>query len=633
MSFLSPLFLFGALAAAIPIVLHLLRRETEARVRFSAVKLLKHAPVEAASRQRLREWLLLALRVAALLLLALAFARPFVVSGAAGGSTGITVVALDTSLSLSAPGQFARAQRLARDAVDQAPAGDAVGVVTFADTARVAAAPGAERAIALAAIDQASAGFGATDYRAALNAAAAVPDGARLTIVVVTDLQESGWDAGDRVALPESARVEIADVGEPPPNLAVTGVRVDGDRIIGMIHGTGGAARDARVRLVVDGKGAGEAAVTIEPGRSVEVAFGGARGTEATVSVEDAGGIMGDNARYVVLNYAGRPSVLVVTSGGDPSRDAFYVEQALVAEGADGADYSVAGVGASQLSSLSPGSPGDNGRLDEQAAVVLLSTRGLERRGRDRLAAYLGRGGGVLAAAGDDVDGAVLADLLGGPSILSLGAVVGGESEGGARTLAPSDARHPVFQPFGAGGASLGLVRFQRFVTMGGTGCQTLARFTSGEPALVDCAAGEGRALVFASDLGNRWNDFPLHATFVPFLHEAVRYVSGTRPRRGEYLVGDVPEGVPSKPGMASVSDAAGTPRAIAVNVDPSEADIRRLSAGEFQAAVTRLQDASRSAGPVQAQQQEDRQHVWRYVLALMAATLVVESVVARRTA
>ena len=80
MSFLSPLFLFGALAAAIPIVLHLLRRETEARVKFSAVKLLKHAPVEAASRQRLREWLLLALRVAALLLLALAFARPFVVS-------------------------------------------------------------------------------------------------------------------------------------------------------------------------------------------------------------------------------------------------------------------------------------------------------------------------------------------------------------------------------------------------------------------------------------------------------------------------------------------------------------------------------------------------------------------------
>ena len=82
MSFLSPLFLAGALAAAVPIVLHLLKREPEARVKFSAVKLLRSAPVEHASRRHLRELLLLALRVAALLLLALAFARPFLTSGA-----------------------------------------------------------------------------------------------------------------------------------------------------------------------------------------------------------------------------------------------------------------------------------------------------------------------------------------------------------------------------------------------------------------------------------------------------------------------------------------------------------------------------------------------------------------------
>ena len=39
MSFLAPLFLLGASAAAIPIVLHLLKREPEARVRFAAVSL------------------------------------------------------------------------------------------------------------------------------------------------------------------------------------------------------------------------------------------------------------------------------------------------------------------------------------------------------------------------------------------------------------------------------------------------------------------------------------------------------------------------------------------------------------------------------------------------------------------
>ena len=98
------------------------------------------------------------------------------------------------------------------------------------------------------------------------------------------------------------------------------------------------------------------------------------------------------------------------------------------------------------------------------------------------------------------------------------------------RMLAPADVRHPIFQPFGANAATLGpraVFRISR--ASAAVTCQTLASFTSGEPAVLDCAAGEGRAIVLASDLNNRWNDFPLHPTFVPFVHEAVRYVSGGR--------------------------------------------------------------------------------------------------------
>src|SRR3954468_13943907 len=114
LSFLSPLFLFGALAAAVPLVLHLLKREPEVRVKFAAVALLKAGAVEHTRHRRLRDLLLLALRVAALIILSLAFARPFLAS-AGGQSSSITVVALDTSLSLSAPGQFDRAKQLVRE--------------------------------------------------------------------------------------------------------------------------------------------------------------------------------------------------------------------------------------------------------------------------------------------------------------------------------------------------------------------------------------------------------------------------------------------------------------------------------------------------------------------------------------
>jgi len=165
MAFLSPLFLLGALAAAVPVVLHLLKREPETRVRFSAVHLLRRAPVEQSSRRRLRELLLLALRVAALLLLAFAFARPFLTSSlAASGAT--TVVALDTSLSMSAPGQFDKARTLAKQAIDRADGGSLVAVVTFGDGAQVASQPSGDRATATAAIDAAQPGPGATRFPA-----------------------------------------------------------------------------------------------------------------------------------------------------------------------------------------------------------------------------------------------------------------------------------------------------------------------------------------------------------------------------------------------------------------------------------------------------------------------------------
>ena len=112
-SFLSPLFLIGALAAAVPILLHLFHRKTDVVIDFPAVSLLTKAPVQHHRRRQLRELILLVLRVAALVLLAVSFARPYVAGAAAPASAPVTVVALDTSMSLSAPGQFAQAQRAA----------------------------------------------------------------------------------------------------------------------------------------------------------------------------------------------------------------------------------------------------------------------------------------------------------------------------------------------------------------------------------------------------------------------------------------------------------------------------------------------------------------------------------------
>jgi len=629
LSFLSPLFLAGAATVAVPLILHLLKREPEERVKFAVVRLLKEAPVEHTEKRHLRELLLLALRVAALVLLALAFARPFFATGAAVASSAATVVALDTSYSLSAPGRFEHAKQLAKDALAAAPAGDLVGVVTFADQAEIAAKTAADRVLAAAAIDQAAPGFGATRYRAALSAASQALGGRHGTIVVVTDLQENGWDAGDRASVPEGTTITVADVGALPPNLAVTAVRPLADRLVATVHNGGPRPRDARVHLTIDARPPLDAVVSLGPNQSADATFAGApRGVSATVAVDDPAGIQADNVRYAVLGGTGRPSVLVVTGSGDVAREAYYVQHALAAGTPATAAFQVASVGSAQLAGWS------DDRLAAHAAVLLLSTRGLEHRGREVLASYARGGGGVLVAAGPDIDGDVVSDVLGSGSTLRIVTVNG--TRPATRTLAPADVRHPVFQPFAGNSGTLGLVKFQNAARISGNACQTLARFTSGDTALIECPAGDGHALVLASDLDNRWNDFPLHATFVPFLHEVVRYLASARAHASDYLVGDAPAGVKKTPGFASWSDPArpGTAaRRIAVNVDPRETDPARLSIDDFQSAVTRLKEAGKPEARVEAREQEDNQHLWQYALALMAIMLTVEAVVASRTA
>jgi hypothetical protein len=628
LSFLSPLFLAGAAAAAIPVILHLLKREPEARVQFAAVKLLKNAPVEHTQRRHLRELILLALRIATLILLALAFARPFFASGAAATSTGVTVVALDTSYSMSAPGRFERARQLAKDAIARAPASDLVAVVTFDDDAQIAMKPGTDRVLAASAIDEAAAGFGATRYRAALSAAGQSLAGRRGTIVVVTDLQENGWDAGDRASVPEGTRIDVADVGAAPSNLAVTAVRPLADRIVATVHNGGDSPREARVHLAIDGRAAGDAVVPLGPNQSGEATFAGPpRGAAAVVRVEDPGGIAADNVRYALVGGLTRPSVLVVTGAGDMTREAFYVQHALAAGAPGNAAFQVTGVSGAQLSSWS------DDRVAPHAAVFLLSTRGLERRGRELLSAYARTGGGLLIAAGAEVDGDIVADVLGTGSTLRIVTVE--NAKPAARALAPADVRHPIFQAFSGNATTLGLVRFARASRIAGSGCQTLARFTTGDAAFLECPAGEGRALVLAADLDNKWSDFPLHATFVPFLHEIVGYLASARAHASDYVIADAPAGVKKEPGIATIAVATqgAATRQIAVNVDPRESDPSRISIDEFKSAVTQMKEAAGAEARVEARQQEDRQHLWQYAVALMVVLLAAEGLLAARTA
>ncbi|RMF78931.1 MAG: hypothetical protein D6744_09615, partial [Planctomycetota bacterium] len=101
----NPAALGGLALVALPIIIHLLSRRQFRRVPWGAMVFLLQAERENRRRTRFEQWLLLALRCAAMLLLALLIARPFVQPGAVAallgsGGGGQRIILIDDSASL-----------------------------------------------------------------------------------------------------------------------------------------------------------------------------------------------------------------------------------------------------------------------------------------------------------------------------------------------------------------------------------------------------------------------------------------------------------------------------------------------------------------------------------------------------
>lgn len=629
MQFLYPLFLVGLAAIAVPIALHLFRRRTDVVVEFPAVRLLQKAPIEQQRRRRLRELILLALRVSALALLALAFARPYFPAAAASAPVPVTVVALDISLSMSSPGQLDRARQAARREIDAAPATHSVALVTFADAAMLVVPPTTDRGGVMAAVDQARPGAGGTRYRTALARAAEAIASGQGRIVVVTDLQQAGWEASDEGAVPDGIELRVAEVPAPAGNLALTTLRRDGNVLVAGVHNFGPRSVRATVRVRAHAPEAtrrdiATASVDVGPQAAADVRFAQTLPGRGAVEVEidDRDGYQGDNTRYLVLDPPSALPVLIVTAEPPASSDAgLYVERALsVAD--DGRAFAPRVVDGRTLSALA--AP----EFETTAAVVLLGTSTLDRLGRERIATFLAGGGRVLLTLGPDVDLATLTDTVGVP--------IGVEGEpsapsGPAVTLVAADTRHPIFRPFASQAGALtdvAVQRYRRLTADGAANSQTsvLARFSGGSSALIEQPVGKGRLLVFASDLDNRWNRFPLNPAFVPWAIETTRYLTQGRERPQSFTLPNVPSGIPPGAGVHQAGEVM-----VAVNPDVRESNPARSTPDEFLESVTRSTEVTATRAAVVAREQEERQRWWQFGLLAMFVALAGEGLVGRR--
>ncbi len=122
MQFLYPTFLFALFTLAIPIILHLFYFRRFKRVYFTNVRFLREVKEETSARSRLRNLLVLLMRLLTLLFLVLAFAQPFIPQDTEvkQGRKGVSIF-MDNSFSMTAMSQNAplleRARQRAREIV------------------------------------------------------------------------------------------------------------------------------------------------------------------------------------------------------------------------------------------------------------------------------------------------------------------------------------------------------------------------------------------------------------------------------------------------------------------------------------------------------------------------------------
>jgi hypothetical protein len=669
MSFFNPWFLVGIAAVAVPIVVHLVRREHAKRVPFPSLMFLRRIPQKSVRRRRLRHLLLLALRCLALLLLALAFARPFIPSDAvsSSGAGRSLVILLDTSYSMQYGNRFRQAQERARSLITDAGPKDRVALMAFSEGYEIVRPLSLDRDAILADLAGLQPTLHATNYVQALRGAASVLSGAadqEKTVALISDFQATGWNRpNDSVTL--NAQLMPVDVADgDSPNVACVEVSVEpvvytskyDGKLLAKLTNFSNQSQSVRVRFKLNDRLVEEKAIGLGAWASQPVEFAGFNlldgSNRATIEIEDDP-LPLDNHFFFTIEKTERQAVLGLESAPGGS---FYLQQALAVSQNNPYALTLQPAGRMALSDL------------EKARVVILNdvTR-LDATVVTQLKRWVEQGGGLLIATGRRVDANAFNQTFGdlAPASLDKSVVPGG---GAFELLAQIEATHPIFAPFAEGrSGNFSTARFYGYVqATPKTTARVLARLTGGEAAVIENSLGAGKVLLVTSSLDTSWNDLPLSPLYVPLVHQMLRYVYSVE-TRGWYRLGEtvrvqgarpeapVPIDSPSEKRLTSGEGLSpdGTlftarengfyrlrypdrERYVAVNVDFRESDLRKLDVDEFIAAFGGESEAQAAIAQIEQEgelleHREPGRRLWWPLLLSALALFIVEAVLAGR--
>jgi hypothetical protein len=686
MNFLAPLFLLGGLAVALPVIFHLVRRASQNKIPFSSLMFLQPAIPRMASRRRLEHLILLLLRCLVLLLLALAFARPFLMQlSTADTSNQIgrkIIVLVDTSASMKRDGLWDQARDQASQVLKSLTPADQVALMTFDREPRFVLGfnqwnnlPGEQRApFALQRLAELKPGWAAAHLaRALVTAAESFTEGDKQNpntgprqIILISDIKEGArldglqgydWPRGLEVRTvqlqprrPTNAGLQwVVDTGDAAPSEepAAAGPRLrvsnssNAKREQFQLHWEGVAAAPAVDLYIPPGQSRVVPAPKLPPGVS---------GERLVITGDDD-----DFDNKVWITQPKPEQVQILYAGNDATNDSarplYYLKRAFQVTRRQAVE-----VKARPLSmTFSP--------EELSAARLLVVTDLLPATPLAQAETFLTNGGTVLYVL-DNPAAASTAGRLAGVDNLTATPV----TPASYAMFGQIDFEHPLFAAFSDPRyndfTKIHFWKYQRLDAAKIPGARLLARFDDGAPALIEVQRGRGRLLILTSGWVPSDSQLALSSKFVPLLYAMLDLAGGVKAPLAQFHIGDsvdlssalasapdqpltvrppngheivLPAGVTlftatDEPGLYTIPSAR-PPLRFAVNLDPSESRTAPLPVEE----LARLGVPIKPPAPDPARQIEQkrrllitevegRQKLWRWLTFAALLLLLMET-------
>ncbi len=634
MSLLHPAFLFALATAVIPVVIHLSQRRKFKEFAIGTLRFLHLAEKKRTRRLRIEERLLLLLRVTAVALLALIFARPFFPSATETNSAGgKTIVLLDASGSMTRE-MAEEAAKAARKALDP---DETVTFARFTDGVEV--------------LDRLE------DYRSIPGAAG---DVGQALDWALEHLRNEGLESG-RVIIAGHFATAALPSSPPrvwPPRVPVEAIAIEApsdnnDAVLSAELITPFVTEEMQIEarvtpadhpreitLSAEGlnlkqavpAGLARALFSFRPPREV---------VRGTVSLAGNDAWPADDQRPFAIRWMEPEPVLILdgSPGSTPFEgQGYFLDKALAASGAAHGlspfrpeiRYGIAGreptgddTSAAPLGAID---------LDAFSAIALCGPTQISFSDAREIAARVAAGAGLFIA----IDArwtpeatALLADLGLFPSSVDLR---GGMLE---RHLASWDREHPALSPFHEpDGGDLRLLTWRdAFLIHHGEGWKPLATLEGGHPVLLEKVATDpaaGPVIVLAHGLTREWTDLPREPLFVPLVKSLFAHLTRYQPQQHSAVVRHPGLRENREIGSYSLPDGA----AEVVAADPGEASVAAVDAATFRKAYG-LPDATAPAPSVQTEPDQaagtKTGEWWPWLVLFCFLLLVAEGIVATR--